>query len=49
MMDEGKVHFSSVVGEARCKERYTRSLWATHLAADELSEATEVLAEERKN
>lgn len=48
-MDEGKVHFSSVVGEARCKERCARSLWATHLAADELSEATEVLAEERKN
>lgn len=49
MMDEGKVYFSSVVGEVKCKERCTRSLWAIHLAADKLSEAAEFWGEEKKN
>lgn len=49
MMDEGKVYFSSAVGEVKCKERYTHSLGPIHLAADKLSEAAEFGGEERKN
>jgi hypothetical protein len=39
MMDEGKVYFSSTVGEVKCKERCTRRLQAIHLIGDKLSEA----------
>lgn len=48
MMDEGKVYFSSAVGEVKCKERCTRSLWAIHLPGDKLSEAAVPWGEERE-
>jgi hypothetical protein len=42
MMDEREVYFSSAVGEVKCKERCTRSLWAIHLAADKPSDAADL-------
>lgn len=48
MMDEGKVYFSSAVGEVKCKERCTRRLWAIYLLGDKLSEAAVPWGEERE-